>query len=395
VSAPVAPCPSGPEWKVDHAALRAAHSWLLPLDECIQDAVFHAEGDVGIHTRLVVESLVASPAWRALPEETRQEVFAAAILHDVAKPEVTRRLPDGRVSSKGHAERGASRARHILWEAGVDPHTRERICSFVRWHLLPFVFLKRDDPERLAILASLGGSNRLLAMVAEADGRGRECEDQESILESVELYRVFCEEQGCLDQAYAFPSDHARFLYFRSTGRHPAAPGFADFRGEVTLLSGLPASGKSTWAREHAGERPIVSLDRLRQELGVHPAKAQGKVVQAAREEARTYLRAQRDFIWDATSLTRGLRKLFINLCADYRFRVRIVALETPAQALYARNDARKLPVPAEVISSMLRSWEPPSISECHTLEVVAGQAPSSPPLPKPTKAAGRVSPGE
>jgi hypothetical protein len=35
---------------------------------CAQDAVFHAEGDVWIHTRMVCEAMAALSVWRTLPE---------------------------------------------------------------------------------------------------------------------------------------------------------------------------------------------------------------------------------------------------------------------------------------------------------------------------------------
>lgn len=76
-----------------------------------------AEGDVWIHTRLVCEALVALPEWQALAAEDRDLVFAAALLHDVAKPLCTR-VENGRVTSRGHSQRGAIEARRILWELG-------------------------------------------------------------------------------------------------------------------------------------------------------------------------------------------------------------------------------------------------------------------------------------
>jgi hypothetical protein len=82
---------------------------------CAQDAVFHAEGDVWIHTRMVCEAMAALPVWCALPEGDRQVVFAAAVLHDQAKPSCTRE-ENGRITSRGHSVRGAINARRILWE---------------------------------------------------------------------------------------------------------------------------------------------------------------------------------------------------------------------------------------------------------------------------------------
>lgn len=115
------------------------------------------------------------------------------------------------------------------------------------------------------------------------------------------------------------PSDHSRFLYFRTPGRDPAYPAHDDTRCTATILAGLPGAGKDRWLRDHRPELPVVSLDALRADLGVAPTDRQGAVIARARELAREHLRAGRDFAWNATNLGRALRDLSIGLCADYR----------------------------------------------------------------------------
>jgi UTP:GlnB (protein PII) uridylyltransferase len=51
-----------------------------------------------MHTKLVCEALVALPQWRALPTSKRSLLFAAALLHDVAKPDSTQVEADGVIS---------------------------------------------------------------------------------------------------------------------------------------------------------------------------------------------------------------------------------------------------------------------------------------------------------
>jgi hypothetical protein len=50
--------------------------------------------------------------------------------------------------------------------------------------------------------------------------------------------------RGCPSQPFAFPSDHSRFLYFRTAGRDPDDLAHEDLAAEVALLSGLPGAGK-------------------------------------------------------------------------------------------------------------------------------------------------------
>src|SRR5262245_24279320 len=107
--------PAALDWRVDWDALAAEFPALHTLAGCPQDPIHHAEGDVWIHTRMVAEAMAALPAWRVLDDIDRQVLFAAALLHDVARPECTRTEDNGRITSRGHSRRGAVLTRGILW----------------------------------------------------------------------------------------------------------------------------------------------------------------------------------------------------------------------------------------------------------------------------------------
>ena len=73
--------------------------WVRALEACPQDAIHHAEGNVWIHTRMVLETLVDLPAFQALGAEEQRAVYIACLMHDIAKPATTRREDDGRVTA--------------------------------------------------------------------------------------------------------------------------------------------------------------------------------------------------------------------------------------------------------------------------------------------------------
>ena len=106
--------PIGPLWQVNWAAIWPLWPELATLDTCPQDPIHHAEGDVGTHTRMVVEALVADPDWQDLAFDDQSYLFWAAVLHDVGKPAVTKHEDNGRISSRGHSRVGASIARKLL-----------------------------------------------------------------------------------------------------------------------------------------------------------------------------------------------------------------------------------------------------------------------------------------
>jgi predicted kinase len=371
MSDPFPPCPGPPDYRVVWEALHDRYPWVRALAGCPQDPVHHAEGDVATHLRMVLEELAALPGWRALPEEDRRVVFTAALLHDVAKPECTRPGPDGRLGARGHSRRGAVLARRILWRLGVPFALRERVTALVRFHMVPFYLIERPDGPRLAAELSQTARADHLALLAEADARGRRCHDQARLLDNVALFAEFCREHGCLTGPRPFPSDHTRFLYFRDPGRHPDVPAHDDCRSTVVLLSGLPGAGKDHWLTTHLPDWPVLGLDALRAELEVAPTDAQGPVLNRARDLARVYLRQGRSFAWNATNLSKQVRGECVRLFAAYRARVRIVYVEADEPRLLAQNRRRPAPVPEAVIERLLDRWEVPDRTEAHEVEWV------------------------
>jgi predicted kinase len=361
-------CPKAPDWRVDWDAIDRSFPWIQQLRGCQQDEIYHREGDVWIHTRMVVEALASLAAWQRLPEAERFILFAATLLHDVAKPSCTR-LDQGRITSRGHSPRGAIDARRLLWQMQAPFAVREQICALIEHHQAPFHFIDHDDAQRRAFRISQTAHCGLLALLARVDALGRLCKDQDELLVKISLFEELCRECGCLESPRAFPSAHSRFEYFRSKDRNPDYLAHEDFTCLATVISGLPGAGKDTWISDHMPGVPVVSLDALRAELDVEATGSQGRVVQAARERAREFLRRHEDFVWNATNLSRDLRAQLIDLLTAYRAQVRIVYVETSPDALFRQNRERSNPVPAAAIERMLDRWQVPSPIEAQEVE--------------------------
>ncbi len=353
----------------DWPAITEAFAWFRRLQGCAQNPEYHGEGNVLVHTRMVCEALTADAAWQALPRQDRQSLFWAALLHDVAKPDCTRVEEDGRITSRGHPQLGQISARAILWRMGVPFGQRELICHLVTYHQLPFYALEHARPERIAHEVSLKTRCDFVAILADADARGRIAADVQRLLDNIELFRQLCRDEGCFDAPKAFPSAHSRFLYFRKKDRMAETEAFDDTRIAVTMLSGLPASGKDSWIAANApAGAAIVSLDAWRTKLGIAPTHNQGPVIAAAKAEARRLLAAATPLIWNATNIGVATRAALIDLFAAYGAKTTIVYLETSEPELLRRNSARADAVPLSAIERMLGRWEPPSLTECHEL---------------------------
>ncbi|PWT75164.1 MAG: poly(A) polymerase [Chloroflexi bacterium] len=363
--------PTPPDWRLDWNSLLADLPWLHTLSGVPQDPVHHAEGDVLTHTHLVVDSLVGTPAWRALPEQERATVFAAALLHDIAKPPCTQIAADGRVTSPGHARLGTRFVHKLLWgDNGMSSSPplaiRAEVAGIVRHHGLPLWFLEKQDPARAVISASQVARLDHVAIVAESDVHGRICTDFSELLERVELFGSFCHELTCWDRPRAFASDHSRLHYFRTPGADPNYAAFDDTVCTVTLMAGLPGAGKDTWIHEHMADIPVIALDDIRRELGIGATGNQGKVVMTAKARARNYLRRRQSFIWNATNIIRALRSQLVDLFTAYHARVRIVYIEAPFATVLARNQHRQYTVPQAVIEKLAGKLELPDPTEAH-----------------------------
>ena len=367
------PCPQPPDWSIDWPSLDAL-PWLADMKGCPQNPDRHAEGDVWAHVHLVAEAMVAHPAWQALPEDERRVLFSAALLHDVAKPACTRIDADGRVSARGHSWRGAVRARGILWRLGVPFAEREAVCAIVRHHLVPFFLADSENPTRLAIEVSQTTRCDHLVLMAEADIRGRVCPDPARLFDQVGRFRDQAARLECLSRPYEFPSDHARFSYFRNPARTNEDRAMEKFGCDVILLSGLPSAGKDHWIEKNVPKWPMISLDAIRHELGVPPSDPQGETVNRARDMAREHLRNHQNFVWNATNLSRNVRGECVQMFHGHDARVRLVYVEVSPERLFAQNRQRSRRVPEKVFERLLDRWEVPDRTEAHQVDYIVGE---------------------
>jgi predicted kinase len=297
-----------------------------------------------------------------------------ALFHDVAKP-LTSQIDGvtGRITSPKHAVQGEHLARSVLRDLGCSLAIREEIARMVRFHGRPAFLLEKSEPSHEVVSLSWLVSNKLLHLFALADTRGRNTAEMGRPEENLHYWKMLAEEYDCFDTPYRFGNDHARFQFFRQKEPNLHYVPHEAYRCTVTLMSGLPGSGKDTWLVAHRGHLPVVSLDGVREELGVDAAENQGQVAQVARERCRELLRARMSFAFNATNLLRRTRQRWIELFADYDARIEMVYVEPPLSIILDQNKRRKRSVPADVIVGLAKKLEPPTWTETHGLVVSGG----------------------
>ena len=147
-----------------------------PLYDCPQDPEWHPEGDVWVHTLMVIDK--ARQLNGDLDRVRLATVMLGAVCHDLGKPATTA-LIDGRVRSPNHEALGVEPTTKILDRLNV--HTldnfdvRTQVLGLVTEHLRPSAFHKAKDTvtdgafRRLALKVDL----ELLVRFARADCHGR------------------------------------------------------------------------------------------------------------------------------------------------------------------------------------------------------------------------------
>lgn len=359
----------------DH--LEQSYDWVRDMADTPQDPIHHAEGNVAVHTRMVLEALCGDSNYKSLPAEEQDVLWAAALLHDVEKRSTTVTEINGSIASPGHARKGALTARRILYAEIPAPFAiREQVTALVRYHGFPLWVLERQDPVRELVKVSMEADTRMLAMLARADAMGRICSDRDELLYRIDCFEAFCQEQQCWGAPRPFASARARMYYLQRENAHPDYIPFDTPGTEVILMSGLPGAGKDTYIRKHFPRLPLISLDGIREEMDVSPtdSSGNGQVIQAAKERAREYLRQGLGFVWNATNTTRQMRMQLMDLFYSYRAQVKIVYIEVPYRRLFRQNCNREAVVPVPVLEKLLSKLEVPAAWEAHEVMWIAGK---------------------
>jgi putative nucleotidyltransferase with HDIG domain len=361
----------------DFQELEARYPWVQDMADCPQPIVRHGEGEVWVHTRMVLEALREAAEWQGLPRGQREILLLAALLHDVGKPDRFFGQRGG-ARAGGHPVRGEILARRILWEMEAPLEVRETVAQLTRFHQEPFRLLESDRPDRMIRELSWCVRPDLLWLLAAANARGRIAPNRDELLAAVDLFRGAAEEAGCFDGPYPFPSDQSRMEWLRSPQRNPLYPAHDDPRCEMVVLCGLPGSGKTHWAWENLGDMPVEGYDRVRRRLKLSYGSNEGRVRQEGRERMRVRLRAGESFVFESNALTRTLRSQLVNLAMDYGARVRILHVEATPEVRDRWNADREEAVPLEAFLPVLDRWEFPAAVEAHRVEAVVHRDPEA-----------------
>ncbi len=128
-----------------------------------QSPRWHPEGNVWVHTRLVVQHLVGGSF----------ELMLGGLLHDVGKPRTFQRHADGSVSNHKHAEIGAEMAGDICRRLRMSNDQTHRVVELVRLHMQMHGVCELRRSKLVALLERPDISDLVALQHADATGTGR------------------------------------------------------------------------------------------------------------------------------------------------------------------------------------------------------------------------------
>ncbi len=166
----------GLKWLYDLGVVDQLFPELKSLVGVPQEPEWHPEGDVDVHTLLVVDE--ARKLIEDLENPRQVAVMLGALCHDFGKP-LTTEFVDDRIRSYGHDEAGVQPTIDFLDRLGIftlDGYdVRNQIVQLVRYHLKPGEYYKSKEPVGDGAFRRLARKVEpdLLYRVAKADSLGR------------------------------------------------------------------------------------------------------------------------------------------------------------------------------------------------------------------------------
>ncbi|WBW99551.1 HD domain-containing protein [Oceanirhabdus sp. W0125-5] len=160
---------------------------LYRLKEVPQSKVHHPEGDVWIHTLMVVDQA----AKLRDKSNNRRRFMWAALMHDVGKFETTR-VRKGKITAYDHDKASAKKTKEFFEFFNEDEKFIKDVVALVRWHMQP-LFVVKNLP--FADIDSMIKEVDIeeLSLLCYADRTGRGTLEEERIEAEKENMRIFRE----------------------------------------------------------------------------------------------------------------------------------------------------------------------------------------------------------
>lgn len=375
---------------------------LLKLKETEQDPEWHAEGDVHIHTNMVIDEIYKIFDETTFSIDDKYILLMSAIFHDIAKP-ITSKWKEVRgeqhLTASGHEYEGLSYLTYKFMSTDVDQSLAPQILDLVAYHQMPkLLVVKEDSTEWDYALLMEHTAGYLFYHLELADMRGRETADYDDQLEYMELFKMYAQDFGCYDSKSGIDqrltnlftttfneSDELALSYLVGKAKKRLSEKAIidpivvyqkyfeqkDNHSVLYLMCGLSGSGKSTTVekiKQDSNIGLVVELDALRK---AHAQKSNnrreidGRVRQEAKELLKKAFAKNENVIFDACNHRRDFRTIICDLAEEYFAKTVLVFVQTPVEQCI-RNDINRSvrTVGDKVINKQLATFQYPERKE-------------------------------
>jgi predicted kinase len=349
-----------------------------------QSSTWHREGNVYTHLQLVTQAMEKLLNRNLIEKGSENWVMSmsAAICHDLGKGETTKWSEEKNDwTTKNHGVVGERITRHLFYDENIV--LREKVCYMVRHHMtLHHIYDKPEETDKRLIKLSYGIvplSYMILLNIADSRGSINDIETEDSIYDKELKLTNDVSILRCYQKPYSF-IDKSQLIrnFIDYTG------GVINDRNDfcVYILCGFPGCGKSTYYKEFLADKPIISRDIIRGELGIDGATTTNdkKVVGTREEEDKVSeifnkkmiecCENKESFVLDNTNLKYQYRKDYLLKIMKYNPKVKIIYIEAPN---YIKDciDRRKDEIPKKVYDRMENNFDFPQLFECNELIIV------------------------
>ena len=370
------------DWSVNWEKI-AEISHFSKLQETSQSSTWHKE-DCWTHLQLVTQAMERLLKRNLIERGSENWVMcmSAAICHDLGKGETTKWSEEKNDwTTKNHGVVGERITRHLFYDEDIV--LREKVCYMVRHHMtLHHVYDKPEETNKRLIKLSHGIVEMrfmILLNIADSLSSINDIETEDDIFDKEMKLTNDVSTLRCYQKPYSF-IDKSQLIR-----------DFIDYNGEVIndtndfcvyILCGFPGCGKSTYYKEFLADKPIISRDIIRGELGINGATTTNdkKVVGTREEEDKVseifnkkmieYCENKESFVLDNTNLKYQYRKDYLLKIMKYNPKVKIIYVEAPN---YIKDciERRKDEIPKKVYDRMENNFDFPQLYECDELIIV------------------------
>ena len=145
-----------------------------------QNPVHHPEGDVFVHTMLVVDCAASLRPSAQNP----LGFMLAALTHDLGKAVCTQTQPDGKITAYGHEVEGRPLCRSLMGRLTDDAALTDYVDNMVWLHMRPNILAKcRSKRKKTRQLFDLSRCPEDLILLSRADASGKLDEPYDEALE--------------------------------------------------------------------------------------------------------------------------------------------------------------------------------------------------------------------